>query len=314
MSNVCVGIDLSQARLDVAVHPDGASWTVANDPDGRAALAERLRSWEPHIVVLEATGGLEREVASALRAAELPVAVVNPRWVRRFAQATGQLAKTDRLDAAVLARYANACGPEPQPEPEEAETELKALLTRRRQLQEMITAERNRTRTAPAWLIPKLNEHLAWLQRQLDELDRRIEELRATSPAWRERAALLESVPGVGPTTSAVLLGWLPELGRLDRKRIAALVGVAPLNRDSGTLRAPRTTWGGGRAPVRAALYMSAVSAIRHNKVIRAFYRRLIAAGKPPKVALVACMRKLLVILNAMVQHGTPWQPQPAQT
>lgn len=313
MSNVCVGIDLSRARLDVAVHPDGDSWTVANDPDGRAALAERLCAWEPHIVALEATGGLEREVASALRAAGLPVAVLNPRWVRDFAKATGQLAKTDRLDAAVLARYADACGPEPQPEPEEAETELKELLTRRRQLQEMITAERNRTRTAPAWLAPDLEAHIAWLERQLEELDRRIAEAQRAVPAWREQTELLESVPGVGPTTSAVLLGWLPELGRLDRKRIAALVGVAPLNRDSGALRGHRTTWG-GRAPVRAALYMSAVSAIRHNQVIRAFYRRLIEAGKAPKVALVACMRKMLVILNAMVQHGTPWRPQPAQT
>jgi len=313
MNNPCVGIDLSQARLDVALYPSDTSWTVRNDPDERTALAQQLRELEPRLVVLEATGGLERPVAAALRAAGLAVAVVNPRQVRDFAKATGQLAKTDRLDAAGLAHYAHACEPDPQPEPEEAEVELKALLVRRRQLQEMITAERNRKRSVPAWLAPALDEHLAWLQQQLEELDRRIEALRTANTVWRERSALLESVPGVGATTSAMLLGWLPELGRVDPKRIAALVGVAPLNRDSGKLRGYRTIWG-GRAPVRAALYMSVVSAIRFNEVIRAFYQRLRAKGKAPKVALVACMRKLLVILNAMVQHGTPWQPRLANT
>jgi transposase len=308
-----VGIDLSQARLDVAVHPQATSWTQANDPDGRTILARQLRELAPRIVVLEATGGLERPVASALREAGLAVAVVNPRWVRDFAKATGQLAKTDRLDAALLARYGHACQPEPQAEPEQAETQLKELLVRRSQLQEMITAERNRKRTAPTWLESSLDEHLAWLKERLAELDRRIEQLRATSAAWRERSALLESVPGVGPTTSVTLLGWLPELGRLDHKRIAALVGVAPLNRDSGTLRGHRTTWG-GRARVRAVLYMSALSAICHNEVIRSFYHRLRAAGKAPKVALVACMRKLLVILNAMLHQATPWLPRPAKT
>jgi len=297
----------------VTTHPDDLGWAVTNDPRGRAALIERLRELEPWIVVLEATGGMERPVAPALRAEGLSVAVVNPRRVRDFAKATGQLAKTDRLDAQVLARFAAAMDLDPQPEPEEAETELKELLVRRRQLGEMITAERNRKRTAPVWVQGELEAHLAWLQRWLKALDERIETLRQASPAWRERTELLESVPGVGAVTSATLLGWLPELGKLDRKRIAALVGVAPLNRDSGTLRGHRTIWG-GRAPVRAALYMSALSAIRHNEVIREFYHRLRAAGKPAKVALVACMRKLLVILNAMVQHRTPWHPQPAET
>ena len=313
MSKPFVGIDLSQAHLDVALSAPKQFWTVANNATGRNVLIKRLKPLKPQIVVLEASGGLERPVAQALRAVGLPVAVVNPRRVRDFARASGILAKTDRLDAAVLARFAQMMEPEAQPEPDEAQTQLKELLLRRRQLLGMITAERNRRRTAPPWMQAELEEHLAWLQERLEALDERIKALQQLSSAWRERTALLESVPGVGAVTSATLLGCLPELGQLDNKRIAALVGLAPFNRDSGTLRGRRTIWG-GRAMVRSALYMSAVSAIRHNEVIRAFYTRLRAAGKAAKVALVACMRKLLVILNAMVKHGTPWSPQPLTT
>lgn len=313
MSNTdaCVGIDLSRDRLDVAVAEQTETWTVSNDAAGRRSLAEQLQTLAPRLVVMEASGGLERAVASALRAADLSVAVVNPRRVRHFAQATGRLAKTDRLDAAVLADYAHTCRPEPQPEPEEAQTELSELIARRRQVVEMLTAEKNRRRTAPAHLLPKLEEHIAWLERQLEELDRRIAEAQQAVPAWREQTELLESVPGVGPVTSATLLAQLPELGELDPKQLAALVGVAPFNRDSGARRGERSIWG-GRASVRSCLYMSALRAVQCNEVLRDFYLRLQAAGKPEKVILVACMRKLLVILNAMVKHRTPWDPQHA--
>lgn len=313
MSNadVCVGIDLSRDRLDVAVTEQAEAWRVSNDAAGRRSLAEQLQALAPRLVVMEASGGLEREVAAALRAANLPVAVVNPRRVRHFAQATGRLAKTDALDAAALADYAAMVSPDPQPEPEEAQTELSELIARRRQVVEMLTAEKNRRRTAPAHLLPELEDHIAWLQRQLEKLDRRIANAQQAVPEWRERTALLESVPGVGAVTSATLLALLPELGEVDHKQLAALVGVAPFNRDSGTRRGERSIWG-GRASVRSCLYMSALRAVQCNEVIRAFYLRLQAAGKPEKVSLVACMRKLLVILNAMVQHRTPWDPQHA--
>lgn len=300
--NSFVGIDLSQARLDVAVHPQDESWSAANDSTGLQSLVGQWRATSPRVIVMEATGGLEREVA-----------VVNPRQVRDFAKATGQLAKTDALDAFVLARFAAALDPDPQPQPEEAETELKDLVTRRRQVVEMLTAEKNRRRTTPAQLRPELEAHIRWLEEQLAELERRIAERQRGTPAWRERTELLESVPGVGAVTSATLLAMLPELGELDHKQIAALVGLAPFNRDSGTRRGHRAIWG-GRAPVRNILYMSALRAVRCNEVIHAFYHRLKTAGKPEKVALVACMRKLLVILNAMVKHETPWCPQHAST
>jgi transposase len=306
---VYVGIDVAKATLDVAVHPTAARWTVAHTEREVAALTTRLTPLTPALVVLEATGGLEGPLAGALAAAGLPVVVVNPRQVRDFAKATGRLAKTDALDAAVLAHFAAAVRPTPRPLPDAATQALAALVTRRRQLVEMLTAERNRLAQAPRALRAEIQAHITWLQRRLGRLDDDLNEAIRTSPAWRAQDDLLQSVPGVGPVLSATLLASLPELGRLDRKAIAALVGVAPLNRDSGALRGRRMVWG-GRAAVRAVLYMGALVAVRHNPVLRAFYQRLRAAGKLPKVALTACMRKLLTILNAMLKQQTRWNPR----
>lgn len=308
-----VGVDVSKERLDVAVWPTGESWTVANDERGVAALVERVLALPAELVVLEATGGWEALLLAALVVQQLPVVRANPRQVRYFARASGRLAKTDRLDAELLACFAARVRPELRPLPD-AETEsLSALLTRRRQLVEMLTAERQRlgapARTVQASVRGRLQAHIAWLRAQLGDLDEELQDTVRSRPLWRERDDLLRSVPGVGPVLSATLLGELPELGRLDRRQVAALVGVAPLNRDSGTLRGRRSVWG-GRAPVRAALYMGTLVATRFNPVIRSHYRRLLAAGKPKKLALVACMRKLLVILNAILHTGTPWSPE----
>jgi transposase len=305
-----VGIDVSKAELDLAVRPTGEAWRVANDDGGIAALVKRWRKRTPALIVLEATGGLEVPLVAALGAAGLPVVVANPRQVRDFAKATGQLAKTDALDAGVLAHFAEAVRPSPRPLPDAAAQALGALLVRRRQLVQMRTAEQARALAAaraPAAVRRQLQEHLRWLDKWLGELDRELRDRLRASPLWRERDELLRSVPGVGPVVSVTLLAELPELGTLDRKAIAALAGVAPLNRDSGTWRGKRAIWG-GRGPVRAALYMGTLVATRHNPVIAALYRRLLAAGKPKKVALVACMHKLLLILNAMLAHGTRWQ------
>jgi transposase len=305
-----VGIDVSKAELDLAVRPTGEAWRIANDDAGIAALVKRWRKRAPTLIVLEATGGLEVPLVAALGAAGLAVVVANPRQVRDFAKATGQLAKTDALDAGVLAHFAEAVRPSPRPLPDAAAQALGALLVRRRQLVQMRTAEQARALAAaraPAAVRRQLQEHLRWLDKRLGELDRELRDRLRASPLWRERDELLRSVPGVGPVVSVTLLAELPELGTLDRKAIAALAGVAPLNRDSGTWRGKRTIWG-GRGPVRAALYMGTLVATRHNPVIAALYRRLLAAGKPKKVALVACMHKLLLILNAMLAHGTRWQ------
>jgi len=255
--------------------------------------------------------GLDGPLAAALASAGLPVAVVNPRQVRDFARATGKLAKTDRLDARMLALFAERVRPKPRPLPDATARELEALVARRRQLLEMHTMEGNRLRTALAQVRPQIREHLAWLERQIRDVDRQTRDLVRSSSLWRAQDDLLQSTPGVGPVLSRTLLAALPELGTLDRRQIAALVGVAPFNRDSGTLRGKRTVWG-GRAPVRAALYMAALVATRFNPVIRTFYRRLCLAGKPKKVALTACMRKLLTTLNAMLKHRTPWRPDHA--
>jgi len=309
VSKPFVGIDLSQTYLDVAVRPGSRAWRVPNDGPGHSRLLRRLQDLQPALVVLEASGGLERPVTRALIQAGLPVAVVNPRQIRDFARATGRLAKTDRLDAEVMARFAESVQPEPRPQPDEPTQQLQDLLNRRRQLGEMLIAEKNRRRTTPPSLRPQLEEHIGWLEGELERLDRETERLQQAHSVLRERAQLLRSAPGVGPRLTSTLLAYLPELGRLNRKQIAALAGVAPFNCDSGTLRGRRTVWG-GRAQVRSVLYMSVVAAIRCNEVIAAFYRRLRAAGKPGKVALVACMRKLLTILNAMVRDHAPWQPQ----
>jgi transposase len=302
-----VGIDVAKERLDVAQRPTGEVWSVSNDPPAIGELVERLRRLQPTSVVLEATGGLETHLVAALVAAHLPVAVVNPRQVREFARATGRLAKTDTIDAQVLAQFAEAVRPSARPLPGEATRELSALVTRRRQLMEMLTAERNRLRTTSKRVRQNLESHIRWLECCLSDLDDELDRSVRSTPAWRERDEILRSSPGVGPVTSATLLADLPELGRLDRKEIASLVGVAPFNCDSGRFRGRRRVWG-GRSQVRAALYMAALVASRRNPVIRAFYQRLLAAGKPKKVALTACMRKLLTILNAMARHHTPWR------
>ena len=306
--SVYVGIDVAKATLDVAVHPTGARWTTTHTEREVAGLVPRLTPLQPALVVLEATGGLEGPLAGALAAAGLPVVVVNPRQVRDFAKATGLLAKTDALDAAVLAHFAAAVRPTPRPLPDAATQTLAALVTRRRQLVEMLTAERNRLGSAPRALRAEIQAHITWLKRRLGRLDDDLNEAIRTSPVWRAQDDLLQSVPGVGPVLSRTLLASLPELGRLNRKAIAALVGVAPLNRDSGTFRGRRMIWG-GRAAVRAVLYMGTLVAVRHNPVLRAFYQRLRGVGKLPKVALTACMRKLLTILNAMMKHQHRWNP-----
>jgi transposase len=306
-SATVVGIDVSKAALDVAVRPAGGAWRAANDAPGIAALVERVAALAPACIVLEATGGLERGASAALAAAGLPVAVVNPRQVRDFAKATGKLAKTDALDAAVLAHFAEAVRPAVRPLPDAAARALAELVTRRQQLVEMQTAERNRLGSLTGSRRERAQAHIAWLRQELAALEAELAAAIEASPAWRERDRLLRSAPGVGPVLARTLVAELPELGTLDRKRRAALVGVAPLNRDSGTFRGRRGVWG-GRARVRAALYMGALVATRCNPVIRAFYQRLLAAGKAKKVALVACMHKLLRILNAMLRSRTAWR------
>jgi transposase len=304
---VVAGIDVSKASLDVALSPSEERWSVANDAAGVGALVPRLQALRPALVVLEATGGYERAVVAALAAAGLPVVVANPRQIRAFARAVGQLAKTDRLDAAMLARFGAQVRPTPRALPDAQAQALDALLTRRRQLIEMLTAEKNRLAAAVPAVRRGITQHIRWLERQLDDVDGELGALIEASPLWRAQDDLLQSVPGVGPVLSRTLLGELPELGRLTHKQIAALVGVAPMARDSGTWRGRRGVTG-GRAPVRTALYMAAVTAAQHNPTIRVFYRRLRAAGKPAKVALTACMRKLLTILNAMMRAGSYWR------
>ena len=311
MSGMYVGVDVAKAELVVAARPSDERWSVANDERGARTLAERLKRDAPALVVLEATGGYELAAVAALAAAGLPVVVANPRQVRDFARATGQLAKTDRIDAGVLALFAERVRPEVRSLPNEEAQELDAVLTRRRQLLEMLTAERNRLgQVAGRGRRPvkkSLKAHIAFLERELRVADTDLGAMVRASPAWREKDDLLRSVPGVGPVLSLTLLAELPELGRLSRREVAKLAGVAPLARDSGTLRGHRYVHG-GRASVRAVLYMAALVATRRNPVIRAFYERLLAAGKPKKLALVACMRKLLTILNAMARSGVRWE------
>lgn len=307
MTDVFVGIDVSKDRLDVAARPSGESWQVANTELGIATLVKRLAEIQPTLVVLEATGRLESAAVSALAVADIPLAIVNPRQVRDFARSTGKLAKTDKLDAQMLARFADAVRPEPRPLPDETQQRLEALLVRRRQLLGMVTAERNRRRRAPASTRGEIDEHIAWLQVRVETIEDELNKTIRSSPLWREKVALLRSVPGVGPMLAATIVAQLPELGVLTHKEIAALVGVAPLNRDSGNWRGKRTIWG-GRPQVRAALYMSALVATQFNPLIRPFYLRLLATGKPKKLALTACMRKLLIILNAMAHRNTPWR------
>ena len=303
-----VGIDVTKAHIDAAVRPEGQVWRIPYDGAGTEDLVTQLVNMAPDTVLLEATGGLELPLVAALAAAALPVVVVNPRQVRDFAKATGRLAKTDALDAQVLAHFAEAVRPPVRPLRDADTQELNSLTTRRNQVMTMMVAERNRLGRATGAVRPRIEAHLNWLRQELDGLDQEPRDLLRRSPVWREKDDLLRSVPGVGQQVSLTLLAYLPELGTLDRRQIAALVGVAPINRDSGAMRGKRTVWG-GLARVRAVLYMGALVASRYNPVIRALYQRLVSAGKPKKVALSACMRKLLTIVNAMVKTGQHWNP-----
>lgn len=308
-----VGIDVSKAHVDVGQDGPGEVERFANDEAGRGHCLQRLKEWAPALVVMEATGGLEAALAAQIAVSGVAVAVVNPRQVRDFAKATGVLAKTDQIDARVLAQFARAIRPEPRELKGEELALLDAMLTRRRQILEMIVAETNRMSSAPPKVGRTIREHIAWLRRQLKHTNSDIDGQIRQSPLWRDRVELMTSVKGVGAVTAATLLADLPELGSLDRRKISALGGVCPYNRDSGSWRGRRMIWG-GRSTVRAALYMAALVASRHNPVIKAFYQRLLSAGKPKKLALTACMRKLLTILNAIVRSGRPWDPTMAPT
>lgn len=307
-----VGIDVAKERLDVAVRPGDERWSVSQGEQGLSELVARLQALGPSLIVLEASGGWEAPVVATLAVAGLPVVVVNPRQVRDFARATGRLAKTDALDAAVLAHFGEAVRPPVRPLPEAEERVLAACLARRRQVVEMITAEKHRLSSALPVVRPSLEAHLAWLEEELRRLEEELDQRVRQSPLWQEKVELLRSVPGVGKIVAYTLAIDLPELGRLGPKEIAALVGVAPFNRDSGRRRGRRCVWG-GRSKVRTALYMATLAATRCNPVIRAFYQRLLGAGKARKVALTACMRKLLIIMNAIVRDGRPWNPALAQ-
>jgi transposase len=303
-----VGIDLGKHHLDVAIEPAHEAFRVPHDEAGISALLTRLKPHGPDQVILEAGGPLAAQLAGQLAAEGFAVVVVNPRQVRDFARATGQLAKTDQLDARVLCAFAAAVRPEPRALKDETAQLLSALVARRRQLLQMLVAEKNRLAAATATLVKRnLAAHIRWLQKCLEDTDRELREQIQDSPVWRARENLLASVPGIGRVTAQALISDLPELGQLSDKQIAALAGLAPFNRDSGTLRGTRHIWG-GRWQVRTALYMATLAAIRSNPPIKAFYARLRLAGKPPKVAITACMRKLLVILNAMVRDNAPWQ------
>jgi transposase len=304
-----VGIDVSKQTLDVATCPEHEHWVVSHDARGIAMLVKRLESIAPALIVMEATGGLEMPVVAALAAVKLPVVAVNPRQTRDFAKATGKLAKSDSIDAQLLAQFAQAVRPPLRPLKDTQTQELEALLGRRRQLLDIHTAEHNRLGSASRRVARDIQAHLLWLEKRLKDLDKELTQAIQDSPVWREQDDLLQGVPGVGPGLSRRLIAQLPELGTLNRRRIAALTGVAPFNCDSGKFRGKRRIWG-GRASLRAALYMATLAAVRcSNPVIRPFYQRLIAAGKEHKVAMVACMRKLLTILNAMVKNHTPWNP-----
>jgi len=302
-----VGIDVSKDRLDVHVRPSGEAFAVARDGEGLSALVTRLQPLSPHVVAVEATGGFEMTVAAALGAAALPLVVVNPAQVRHYAQALGRRAKTDRIDAEVIARFAEAARPEPRPLPDEVTRTLADLVTRRRQIITMMVAERQRATRLPKRLKRSCERVVRVLEAELSALDQDIDTTVRGSPAWRAKEDLLASVPSVGDITARTLIADLPELGTLDRRKIAALVGVAPFTRQSGRWQG-KSFIGGGRPNVRAALFVATMSAVRHNPTIRAFRQRLLAKGKPKMVVMVACMRKLLTILNAILRDQKPWQ------
>jgi len=307
VSEYHVGIDVSKVQLDVVVYETGETWHTTNDDAGCARLVERLKGLPPQLIVLEATGGQELLAVTELYQAGLPVAVVNPARVRAFGNAVGALAKTDRIDAKLISWFAQAVHPPVRRLPTEEERQFAELVTRRRQIVEMLTMERNRLSSASSRSQERIQSHLTWLETELSALNAERDEFIRQHTAWRERADLLDDVPGIGAVTVSALLSDLPELGHLNRKQIAALVGVAPVNRDSGQHRGKRHIKG-GRAAVRQVLYMATLSATRFNPVIHAFYERLLKAGKEKKVAIVACMRKLLTILNAMLRTMQPWR------
>ncbi|MFC1990005.1 IS110 family transposase [Chloroflexota bacterium] len=306
---VYVGVDVAKNSLDLAVSNVEEVRQFTNDHEGITNAVQYIAGLKPSGVILEATGHLEMPLAAALQADRLPVAVINPRQVRDFARATGTLAKTDTIDARMLALFGIRVQPEIRPLPDEKTREMRNLLTRRRQLIEMLTAEHNRLSQSGDDIHPSIEIHIKWLEEALNDINNDLDRRIRLSPSWLEKDNLLKSVPGVGNVVSSSLLIELPELGMLNRRKIAALVGVAPFNRDSGTMRGRRTVWG-GRAKLRAVLYMAALVASRRNPIIAAFYQRLLEAGKAKKVALVACMRKLLIILNAMIRTMTAWQPE----
>jgi transposase len=310
MSEVFIGIDVAKDNLDIGVLPSRETWRCGQDAESIQQLARRLRELAPAAVVMEASGGYEAPLAAVLVGEGLPVAVVNPRQARDFAKATGQLAKTDTIDSLVLAEFAQKVRPEPRPLKDFQTQQLEALLVRRRQLVEMLAMEKTRLKQAVAKrVVADIQKHIHWLQKRVRNTDDELHQLLKDSPVWREKEDLLRSVPGVGPVLAISLLALLPELGQLNRKQIAALVGVAPFARDSGKLRGTRTCWG-GRAAVRAVLYMGTLAATRYNGIVRPFYQRLIAAGKPKKVALVAAMRKLLTIMNTMLRNRRRWDAE----
>jgi transposase len=302
-----VGIDVSKSDVDVDGYPAAQPRHFVNDETGRTAAVKHLQELQPALIVVEATGGLEALLVGQMAAAGLRVAVINPRQARDFAKAIGVLAKTDRVDAQVLARFAQAVKPQVRPLKSEETVALEAVLTRRRQIVEMITCESNRLSSAAPRIAKQIRQHIAWLEKRLNEANQDLDGMIRKSPLWQHQAQLMTTTPGVGRVTATTLLAELPELGKLSSRQISALVGVCPYSRDSGKFHGRRSIWG-GRAAVRAALYMAAVVASRHNPVIVPFYEKLVAAGKPKKVALVACMRKLLVILNAMLKRDIPWQ------
>jgi transposase len=303
-----VGIDVSKQQLDIHSRPDDRRCQFSYDSMGLEALVSHLRRVSPERIVVEATGGYEHQVVARLIDEQLPVVVVNPRWVRNFARASGELAKTDAIDAAVLSEFADKMRPPLRCVPDEQLHELRGLLVRRRQIIDMIVAEKNRQETASKRIARHIQTHIQWLEKRLSEADDDLRNHIESSPVWKAKDDLLQSTPGIGPACSMTLLAALPELGLLNRHQIAALVGIAPFNNDSGRFRGRRTTKA-GRAHVRSVLFMSTLAAIRFNPVIARFYKHLLAAGKPKMVALVACMRKLLTILNAMLKSGTPWSP-----
>lgn len=307
-SSQWVGIDVSKAHLDVYLRPSGQQFQVSNQACGIEELVQRLLPIPVARVILEATGGLEQPVAQALQERGIGIAIINPRQGRDFAKVSGKLAKTDRIDAAVLAHFGEAMQPEVSVLASANEQALQEAITRRRQLVEMLSAEKKRQSALRGKMRQSVEEHLEWLEQRIRELDEEIEQLSQAHEQWRSHQALLTSTPGIGPVIATTLIAMLPELGQVSDKRISALVGVAPLNRDSGKYRGARTTWG-GRANVRALLYMGALVGIQHNPVLKAFYARLLAQGKAKKVVLTACMHKLVRILNAMIRDGKPWQP-----